>query len=283
MQKAQGYTPTIIYAKAGGDIAKHALVQLSDQAIVHTVAKPNSQSAVGIALTQAKAGEFLPVQTDGIIYEWEGSPTDLIPGQRYFQGSDGAIAALTSLDNPWPVGFAVARKVFHLRIGAGSGASSEDSSNYSTIHEHLWVPSQFNQQVFELMLPTPVPSADFIEDLILYGGDIHLKPKIDFVYKKSENSDSIDKIVWNRDELDPGQISILERLRTGDLITVVRRRVSSDPIGPEGEEWILNGESLTSPSNLQAVPGVTADGGHISKVPGEEYSGHLVDGGNIAP
>lgn len=69
MREAQGYTPTIIYVPAGEELIKHSVVSMAEGGTVQNV-QTTGLAAIGIALSDSPAGGFVPVQTDGVVYEW---------------------------------------------------------------------------------------------------------------------------------------------------------------------------------------------------------------------
>lgn len=252
MLKAQGYTPTIIWVKAGADIAKHCAVILTDEALVFPAQDTGSQ-AIGFTLKPVEVDEYVAVQTEGVIYEWEGSPSDLGTSAVYYQGPDGTLLdSPTGSGDPLVVGFAVDSTTLHIRIGSSGGIAS---GSVKMVTHYLNVTAD---QIVAKVIPLPdgVKKGQ-VEDLILYGGDIHLVESVDFVIEDQEHDDStvnildgnndtggvVDaiypstdvisgtpgisggtvtqaSIVWQAAKLDPASISILERLKPGDLITV---------------------------------------------------------------
>lgn len=232
MREAQGYTPTIIYVPAGEELVKHSVVSMAEGGTVQRV-QTSGLAAVGIALSEAPAGGFVPVQTDGVVYEWEGQPDALIPGKIYFQGNDGSLTDQPISEKHYQVGVAVGTTTFQLRLG-GAGGGGGGASNV-TVTEYLRVPQE-GLELQALYLPTPVKSPDFIEDIILAGGDIHLKPGIDYVLEESSTDPEspFSRLTWKESLLNVGEESILKRLKVRDLLTIKRKAYAASVPGSGG-------------------------------------------------
>lgn len=246
MREAQGYTPTIIYVPAGEELAKHSVVSMAEGGTVQRV-QTSGLAAVGIALSDSPSGGFVPVQTDGVVYEWEGHPEELIPGKIYFQGTDGALTGTPISETHFQVGVAVGKTTFQIRLGGVSGGSGGNVANV-TITEYFRV-SQEAIELQALYLPNPVKSPDFIEDIILAGGDIHLKPGIDYFLEEAgaDPEAPYNRITWKPSLLNPGEESILKRLKIRDLLTIKRKEYAATLPGSGG------------PGSLQII----VDGGEI--------------------
>lgn len=253
MLKAQGYTPTIIWVKAGADIEKHRAVILTSESVV-LPAQTSGSTAIGFTLTTVVEDDYVAVQTDGIIYEWSGNPSSLAPATAYYQGDNGVLSDQKPTDDSDPLGFAVDESTFHIRIG-GSGGIAASSVRFATYYLVVDAASVIAKAI---LLPSNVTKKD-VEDVILYGGDIHLREGVDYVFDQADidpgttvtmdgNSDrdgifdatvTADEVVsgtpgagssgiassklmlsWDPAKLDPSKVSILERLRSGDIITI---------------------------------------------------------------
>ena len=243
MREAQGYTPSIIHVPAGEELIKHSVVSMAEGGTVQNV-QTTGLAAIGIALSDSPAGGFVPVQTDGVVYEWEGKPDSLIPGKIYFQGDDGALTDKPLKEDHYQVGVSVGKTTFQLRLGGAGGSGGGASS--VTITEYFRV-SQEGLELQALYLPTPVKSIDFIEDIILAGGDIHLKPGIDFVLEESGTDPErpFSRLTWKEALLNKGEESILKRLKVRDLLTIKRKEYSASlpgsGMGPGPLQIIVDG------------------------------------------
>lgn len=117
MLQAQGYTPALIYVQASADIQKYQAVSILPGGTVQP-SSPSLGVVIGFALQDTVAGEFLPVQVDGILY---GYTTEVLtPGVWYFQGANGSITTDSS-SGGHIVGFAITTDTFRiLLIGSTS-------------------------------------------------------------------------------------------------------------------------------------------------------------------
>lgn len=220
MLKAQGYTPTIIWVKAGTDIDKHCAVILTDEALIFPAQDTGSQ-AIGFTLKPVEVDEYVAVQTEGVIYEWEGSPSDLGTSAVYYQGPDGTLADSPSGDgDPLVVGFAVDPTTLHIRIGS-SGGIAAGSIKLATHYINVTA-----GHITAQAIPLPVSiKPGQVDDLILSGGDIHLIEDNDYVLEEKEsivNGVTTKQlyVIWDAAKLSSTSLSILSRLKPGDLITV---------------------------------------------------------------
>lgn len=212
MLKAHGYTPTIIWVKAGADIEKHKAVILTSASIV-LPAQATGATAIGFTLTDVILDSYVAVQTDGVIYEWVGLPAVLTPAATYYQSADGSITHIRPNNDSVPIGFAVDENTLHIRIG-GSGGGGGTISDVSVGSYYIYLDA-VSITAKSILLPSTLSKKDII-DVILYGGDIHLVEGIDYSFDQSTSL----ALNWDAANLDPSQVSILERLKPGDRITI---------------------------------------------------------------
>lgn len=213
MIRAQGYTPAIIYVEAGANLTRHMAVRLTLGAIAMPTDPAADTRAVGFAMQDAEAGEYVPIQTDGVLYDWAGSAI-LIPGREYYQSANGNISPAV-YGEPWPVGVAINATTFQIRIGAGGGAAG--GTAYSTYDEYIYL---LREDVDNKYISLGLPFYDPTECLavVLGGGSIHLIPEIDYVLEKSDPSSFVyDRVSW-----EGLSESILQRTLPNDIITLTR-------------------------------------------------------------
>lgn len=121
MLQAHGYTPALIYVQAGADIHKYQAVSILPGGMVQP-SSPSLGVVIGFALQDIKAGGFLPVQVDGVLYGYTNEV--LTPGIWYYQGTDGAITPDSS-SGGHIVGFATTEDTFRiLLIGSTKGGGN---------------------------------------------------------------------------------------------------------------------------------------------------------------
>lgn len=214
MIRAQGYTPAIVYVEAGANLKKHMAVRLSYDAIAVPADQAADTKAMGFALQDALAGDFVPVQTDGVIYDWEGTAI-LIPGREYYQSVHGNISTAVS-GYAWPVGVAINSTTFQIRIGSvGSGVSGQGMDIYE---DYIYIQEEdISNQYVDL----DMPFYDIQECLavVLGGGSLHLIPDVDyFLDMSSPMSYVYDRVSWVGLPK-----SILLRACPNDMITLTRK------------------------------------------------------------
>lgn len=216
---AQGYTPAIIYVEAGVNLTKHMAVRLTLGALAVPTDPSADTRAVGFAMQDALAGEYLPVQTDGVLYDWVGSAI-LIPGREYYQAANGNISPAI-YGEAWPVGVAVNSTTFQIRIGAGGGSAT--GTGFSMFDEYIYLTEDdIAFQHISLGLPFYDPTECL--SVVLGGGSIHLIPEIDYFLEKS-NPDSF---VYDRVSWAGLPESILLRALPNDIITLTRVGTGAD-------------------------------------------------------
>ena len=178
MLKAHGYTPTIIWIKAGADIEKHRAVTMTTTGEVLPT-QANGASPIGVTMTAVTTDSYVAVQVDGVVYEWEGIPDVLTPSSAYYQSDDGTLTTTPADPDTILFGIAVDETTLLLRTGGsggGGGLSGITDIQKLTFFIYLTAADISNKYV---ELPTDITKDD-IEDIILYGGDIHLKEGIDY-------------------------------------------------------------------------------------------------------
>lgn len=219
MLRAQGYTPAIIYVEAGADISKHMAVRLTPGALAVPTNPTAETRAVGFAMRAAAEGEFVPIQTDGVIYDWSGK-ANLVPGREYYQAPKGDISLSSAADNAWIVGVAVNATTFQIRIG--SGGISASGSSFDIFKEYIYfTQNDVDSKYIDLSLPFYDPEECMF--VILGGGSIILLPGIDYILDKSDPESYVyDRISW-------GSLteSILHRALPGDMITLTKKGLES--------------------------------------------------------
>ena len=231
MVRAQGYTPAIIYVEAGANMSRHTCVRLTTGAVAVPADLISDVHAVGFTMQDVLAGDFVPVQTDGVLYDWSGS-AQLIPGYEYYQSSGGNISLTPASDKPWPVGVAVTTSVFQIRIGAGGGTSILGGSSWYDEYILVKDVDVVNQYI---VLDSPFADESECLSVILGGGSLHLLPNIDYVLEQAPNG-FYDRLSWvGLDE------SILHRALKDDLITLTRKGVSMPLEGSAGIVFLDNG------------------------------------------
>lgn len=214
--RAQGYTPAIIYVESGANMRRHTCVRLTTGAVAVPADINGSSHAIGFTMQDSSVGDYVPVQTDGVLYDWSGSAV-LIPGYEYYQGSGGSIVLAPPSDEPWPVGVAVTATTFQIRIGAGGGGASVVSSS-GWYDDYIYIK---DVDVVNQYIELAEPFADASECLavILGGGSLHLIPGIDFNLEQSAST-FFDRLSWvNLNE------SILRRALKDDMITLTRKGI----------------------------------------------------------
>lgn len=260
MLKAHGYTPTIIWIKAGVDIEKHRAVTMTTTGGA-IPAQASSASPIGVTMTAVTADSYVAVQVDGVVYEWEGIPDILTPSSAYYQSDDGTLTTTPADPDTVLFGIAIDETTLLLRTGGsggGGGLSGITDIQKLTFFIYLTAADISNKYV---ELPTDITKDD-IEDIILYGGDIHLKEDIDYIFDLQDSSimsvidgsHSADGIldddgstmeaicgtpwslnnppvkklylVWDPATLPSSSVSILERALPRDLITIKCLKVS---------------------------------------------------------
>lgn len=215
MLRAQGYTPAIIYVEAGVAITKHMVVRMTPGSLVVPSDPSSDTRAIGFALQDAAPGEFIPVQTDGVIYDWSGQ-ANLVPGREYYQAQGGDISLSAAADGAWIVGVAVNSTTFQIRIGSGGISSSNDSFNL--LNEYIYISqADVDNKYIELSLPFyDIEECLFV---VLGGGSLFLIPGIDYSLTKSNPSSYVyDRVSW-----DNLPNSILHRALSGDIITLTKK------------------------------------------------------------
>lgn len=215
MLRAQGYTPAIIYVEAGVNISKHMAVRLTPTALAVPASPEAETRAVGFAMKDAIEGEFLPVQTDGVIYDWSGT-ANLVPGREYYQAPNGDISVASAYDNAWPVGVAVNQTTFQIRIG--SGGMSASGSSFDVFNEYIYFTSDdVANKYIDLAIPFYDPNECLF--VILGGGSLLLLPDIDYVLTKSDP----DSYIYDRVSWVGLSDSILNRALPEDMITLTKK------------------------------------------------------------
>lgn len=241
MIRAQGYTPAIIYVKAGANLRKHMAVRLTIGAIALPTDPAADTRAVGFVMQDAAVGEFVPVQTDGVIYDWAGSAA-LVAGREYYQAANGNISP-SVYGAAWPVGVAINATTFHIRIGAGGGDSSSTGFKMTEVYIYL-VDEDINNQFVILDAPFYDPAECLA--VVLGGGSIHLIPEVDYILDKTDPASNVyDKVSW------VGlSNSILMRTLPNDIITLTR--AGSGVISSDTEIVYMSGGVVvaTSPALL---------------------------------
>lgn len=222
--KAQSYTPSIIYAESSEDISRHKLALLDAGGRVLKASSPALGVGIGISMQGCQAGEHVSVQTDGVVYDWQGSPSSLTPGTRYYQDLDGDLTSTYDPDSIL-VGIAVDDTTLLLLLrSTGGGTPSSSLSDTTDILEVSVTPSQPL-----LWLPVPVPSPDYILDISILGCGSLLQGT-DYVIKQSDPlTTQYDLIVYDTASLVSttllGFSSLLNSIRDGNRLKIRRRLV----------------------------------------------------------